>query len=986
MEVPKRQKAITATVEDSQFFSEVFSYVAKKRKINQKFEADNLRRVLLEEYEDLSHRIDLGGVQYSCSIRNNLKSRRLANLLIDDKGHLITGAIEHCLKILKEHTYFIGPGRQHDSVRQEHIIKILELLLVDKKVVSSLHSLTKPHMHPIADQIIRDTLQLPVKTTITNADTRKAVLSALFCYLRQALGSCFATAPAIVVHDEQPIQFLNDIIELLNTGRITRTFSGKQYSVPLSVSSGVGDLKRPLHIPGDPKKAAEVLSLQPGLMAALEMEGGVDPNSLFKENCARLNKMLFSLFKKKNWNFPVLFTTPERLIIDLLLQHFSLTKEDVEEVEGRVQGPLVSKLVAQSPRSAKGSGGLGEKVSQYKVELERAKSAFKALSDNALLRAWEYSLASFAETKAQFAKWNLYSSLGMQHQEAGGIGQCLWKVLKEKLEQVNRKTEDLQFEYEQMYAQVKIRERRLRDATSEEEARWLKIDYRAKVTEMQRIQEERDKNYRVAERITHLYDHLINYYLELFPTYFQEVYDPEMVDVTVGLYDDSPAGFRLIYKHGRSNTSQWTFIRNSEEYIDSLVSFFMAAERQVDLEEQFQGMGEVIGEITTDIINHIRTKEFLETALYRMAAAHKVPIVENPVENIDKVEKKPWVYTSGGSLHTLVSVYFCREDKPRSSTRWVESAQELLVFFADTVKELPYKDSELFKMQKSSSMLCHSPTHAFLLKPGSEKFIVAWDHEEYTYTLVRDRLILPMERAIQEITLNPDMIRYLVKRLSEKIPFEYQHYFREKFQTLQGSMSPAMFRDFLVYTMERESALQMSSKAVLETSVIDSELYSHLPLFPIYHLKERVKMVLSKVEIFPKDKIESALALIDEFSSKIWGESVMGAKQFQEVCLSLICLVTEKTSFSVDIHQLVYQVCIEEKFALPKPIIVADTNWVTDYFAFLVNPGTGKLEFWRVDYLGREGAPMDAWNHWLDGSRREPDWGIFNQIKEYSGL
>jgi hypothetical protein len=979
------RSAIKTNVEDPEFLANVYSYVAKNRKSHLKLESDNIKRVCLEEYEDLSQRVDAGGFQESCSVRINLRSRRLANLLIDDKGFLNRGVLKHTIDIVEEHTYFIGPGGQHDSLRQERLLKMLKLLDESKELVTSLQSISKPHMHPIADQIIRDTLQLPHNTVISNAYVRRAALSALLSYLRQALGSCFATAPAIIIHDELPVQFLADITELLNTGKMKRTFSGVEYSVPLCQSWGVGDLKRPFYVSGDPKKGALQLCSQPGLIAAMEMEGGTSFDAPLKENSEILRKLLTAFLQTKDYAYQILLITPEEIIKQLLLHHFSLTESDVEEVENRSQGMVFGRLMMRVPQASTHSGGVGAAVSRYKIEFERACGAFKALTDNALLRSWEYSLASFAETKAEFAKWNLYASLGLKHEEPGGIGQCLWGILKGKLDEYNRKVEDHQFEYEQMYSLVKICENRLKNAASEDEARWLKVDYRVKVNELKVIQEMRDTAHYQAKNLANLFDGLIDFYLQIFPDYFQEIYDPEMIDVNVGPYDDSPAGFRLLYKHGRTNTSQWTFITTPNQFTESLVSFFMAAERLMDVDEKFKGMEQVLSEITTEVVNHVRTKEFMETALQRMAIAHKIPLIENPLENLDSVEKKPWVYTSGGNLHTLVSVYFRREDKPTSESRWVESPQELLVFFVDTIKKIPFSISDKFLANPDHSMITHSPTHAYLLKPGKKQFSKAWNSEDFTYTWVRDNWVFPMERALGEIVVNPDMMQSIVKRLLPKVPINFRHYFNQCFGDLRGSMTPQVFRDYLIYTMERERGLQFNNKPVINSSTIDSILFENLPFFPIYQLEERVKRVLSKLPNFPAELVNQAIQSVDAFSNKVWGESVMGAKQFQNVCKGLVALVTSATSFSIDYHQEIKRICEEEKFALPRPIIFADTNWVKDQFAFLVNPGSGKLELWRVDPLGAEGEPMEQWRHWLDGSRKKPDWGVFTNPLEYKG-
>src|SRR5262249_5245307 len=153
-------------------------------------------------------------------------------------------------------------------------------------------------------------------------------------------------------------------------------------------------------------------------------------------------------------------------------------------------------------------------------------------------------------------------------------------------------------------------------------------------------------------------------YYDMFPQYFQEVYDADMHEVSVGPYDDSPAGFRLLYKYGRANTSQWSRIKNHNEFIESLASFFTSTENEVSSSPYLKGLENDLTQIVTAVVSHVRTKEFLETAFYRMAAAHNVRIIKDPLENLEKIEKKPWVYTSGGTMGTLVSVYYRREQKP----------------------------------------------------------------------------------------------------------------------------------------------------------------------------------------------------------------------------------------------------------------------------------------------------------------------------------
>ena len=68
---------------------------------------------------------------------------------------------------------------------------------------------------------------------------------------------------------------------------------------------------------------------------------------------------------------------------------------------------------------------------------------------------------------------------------------------------------------------------------------------------------------------------------------------------------------------------------------------------------------------------------------------------------------------------------------------------------------------------------------------------------------------------------------------------------------------------------------------------------------------------------------------------------------------------------------------------MPAPLIFADTNWVKEMFGFVVNPGTGKLELWRLDYTGSNGYPMTSWKQWVNGSRPDLRWGIYVKPFEY---
>ncbi len=94
-----------------------------------------------------------------------------------------------------------------------------------------------PLCHHRAEEIVRQTLGLPRNTKLEDDHVRRAALVACLTPLRQSIGSCFATAPAILAQKQRVDLLINDLYDLLTTGRLKRVVEGVEYSVPMSLSS-----------------------------------------------------------------------------------------------------------------------------------------------------------------------------------------------------------------------------------------------------------------------------------------------------------------------------------------------------------------------------------------------------------------------------------------------------------------------------------------------------------------------------------------------------------------------------------------------------------------------------------------------------------------------------------------------------------------------------------------------------------------------------
>lgn len=971
---------IDKSSDDPDFYRHVFSLISQETfsSTAQKHSFE----FILDDFDEMSLRFDRSQIQDSSSARNILRTRQIAELLIDESGELQLSLLNSLVIFLEKNLYSIGPGRQEDAVRQEHLLNVLKALANRSDFVQMIKKVSRPLFNPRAEEIIRLTLQIPSSTPLTDKHARQAVLSAWMSYLRQNVGSCFATAPAQLIHDEQYEQFLIDLIDLIGTGKLKRVVEGIECSVPLSASFGSGDLKKRFRVELTHDKISPEIHLSPGLIAAFESVGLFHGLSL-KEQIKLTESWIHAILENQSDAGFCILTT-EELIHLILLQSVGLTEAQFIELEENwVKEPVQPQRYALNfENENKKEKGLKERFQLFKSYFETAKNVFKSFTENALLKSWEYTLASFSEAKFEFTKWNLYSSLGLKTEESGGIGHCIYQTIQHKLDIVNQRVQELQYEYEAIFTQVKTLESRMKHTSTEQELQWIKMEYQSRANELHFMQEQYENSKTQATALKNLYDTLYRLYVHLFSEYFQEVYDADMQDVTTGIFDDSPAGFRLLYKHGRSHTSQWTLIKDQHEFIEALVSFFTSTESQILHELEKENIERDLGDVVTAIVTHVKTRDFLESALQRMAAAHKTTLIKNPLENLDRIDKKPWVYTSGGKMTTLIHCYFKLSKEPTIVEKWVESEIELLVYIADTLKAISPKLLEPYKNKEKVSLLMQSPTHAFRLQPFRYPFQQAWENDSFTYTYVRDQFVLPAELFVDHLILDQEMINLLVEAIFLKVSENFRPRFKERSKELRAPLTTVLFRDALVEMFYTDRGLQYRGRPILNLDEVDSLLYSSVPFMSKGKIAESLKKVFDLLSDLTETEKEQMVAIYQE-KSKWTGFSAIPADQFQQICKALICLVKGKTFFPYNYHLEIARACQKLGFAMPTPLIFADSNWMKYMFGFVVSPGTGRLELWRLDSTGSEGYPMSSWKEWVDGSRPDIKWGIFVKPYEY---
>lgn len=749
-----------------------------------------------------------------------------------------------------------------------------ELLSAPEKLKSLIERFKMPVANRSIEKLILHSIGLPPETKVGNRELRWAVLTALYAPLRQNIGSCFATAPAILIQKEQPERLLLDLYDLMMTCSLGRIFSGVENRVPICPSWGFGDLKKALNL------SDRSLFKLPGFKAAFE----------------------------------AIALTP------------SQAEDLVPEREVASVETLINRVVDRQFSSLR------------EEKKEAAKNAFKAMTDHALLKTWEYTLASFTDYKVEFYRWNLYAGLGFDAKEKDGIGEVLSRTLEQKLSDANETSEKFYQDYARAIDEIRVTEALLRQASTRDRVRQLKAELEVRSHYAQSCRDLYDNSQHLAENLSTFLKFLLDQYSQKFKEYFQEIYDPEMFDVKTELYDDSPAGFRLIYKHGRRDPSAWTFIHNGKEYAQALVSFFLAVEPMIAADCEWEGGGKVLEELTTLLIHYLQTDAFLASAIERMGKAHGKVQKGQALDNIARFEKKPWSYTSGGNMHTLLRCYYCLEKELAEEKKLIESPMDLLVFLLDLMKGLSYRVTRPYEEKPERGMLMYSPTHAFALLPGLSPFKEGWLDKGFSYTWARDHALLPGKSYYEPIRLDAETQLFLAERLH--IP----HF------TPQSSLSISELRDELF------NLLKPSISEIALADHLDAFLRSAFPLLTFPDL-EKIAAYL------PPDAQESFL------------ESHPRLSTFKEAYLHLKALLSATKA---------KQIFEKEGLFPPMPLLFADTNWSHFFFAIGFNPGLGKLDLWRFDPISQEGYPLSVWRPYLDGSS-PGHWGVLTNPREYSG-
>jgi hypothetical protein len=502
-------------------------------------------------------------------------------------------------KVQAEKQSFEGSG-YFDELFAIHVKKVLSFFIEGKQGPLRLRQLSFPLANPWVESLVGLSLLYPKTKKLEKRDISVATIAALLTFVRQSVGSCFATAPVILAQSEHIEFIFEDLYNLMTRGFLKRVIEGDEVRVPISTKIGPANIKE----------------------------------------------------------------------------------------------------------------------------------------QSALMKCYEYTVAGFADWKINFSNWNMYRSLGLSHQEIGGIGEALYNELNLQLEATNREIEELYIEMQQTENHIRMQEALLRSAYREDEIRRCKIEIQVKSHHIAALQDFHYKKVEKTKELSGFFQYIIDQCILLFPSYFQEVYDPEMFVEKGEIYQDRPAGFRLLFKHGRYDPSFWTMIYTPDEYKTALIAFFKMIEIPLITASTWEEGKDLVPRLIDVVIERIQTPDYLENAFKRVAALQ------------EESGKTPWFYVSGGNLEALMKCYFSLKNEPKSYVLNPEKPLDLLINLIELMKDLPYPLTSRFEKKKESALLMMNETHAFTFRPGLDpEFVKAWSFSGNTYTYIRDEFV---KRALHQ--------------------------------------------------------------------------------------------------------------------------------------------------------------------------------------------------------------------------------------------
>jgi hypothetical protein len=247
--------------------------------------------------------------------------------------------------------------------------------------------------------------------------------------------------------------------------------------------------------------------------------------------------------------------------------------------------------------------------------------------------------------------------------------------------------------------------------------------------------------------------------------------------------------------------------------------------------------------------------------------------------------------------------------------------------------------------------------------PGQELLREGWQEDIFTYTWVRDAVFLPGQRFYAQMRLGAEEQAFLLSKFCEELPPLVSH-----------QLSQIRFAEKKISVAEWRKIVLDAAPRLFEDK-IDPFLYQALPIIPGKEWKASVRRILSDLMNDEVEKIFQQLPAVHA--------PFLMAAEVRSAAKGCYLLAQKKLTLPLDLHHYVAKHARFVGVAAPTPLLFADTNWANYCFGFVVNPGNGRFELWRLDRTASYGVQMTQWKPMLNGTVRRP-WAIFTRPFEYT--
>ena len=397
------------------------------------------------------------------------------------------------------------------------------------------------------------------------------------------------------------------------------------------------------------------------------------------------------------------------------------------------------------------------------------------------MKSYEYTVAALADVQIGFSRWNFYTALGLDHGYSGGLGKIIYTIIQKMMDAIQEDRKDLITDINLLEESLDFDDAAFKAAGSID--RMDSIKRSAKMKQMylgRKIDDYEDEGKR-AEQLSSLYIFFVDQYLELFPHYFQELYDPEIF-AEGNIMEDRPAGFRLVYKHGRSDPKVWTYIHTDAEYISSVREFIVLTENILISLKKSSGLEKVIETIVSEILLAIDKKEFIEEQKARIGAMHESHLSE-------KGNTSPYAYIAGGNVLGLIGAYYSSTTPIATEKISAISPKDLCYSLIEFMKDAKNIDITDFDKDPFKGFIICNQTHAFNFLPGMKGFKEAWLDSGNTYSYIRDHFATNEPIVFADTNWGGKFLAFMVDQNAEinlvltdgitVFPFSYwDHFFK----------------------------------------------------------------------------------------------------------------------------------------------------------------------------------------------------------------